>query len=115
MASTQRVPGFTKDDRHWLDRLLNDIGYADAFREVFVNEPAYSWFLQLMFSRCQILWAWRTDLQLVSHKSHVGCLLLGMLRKDRLMIACRLLWTTISHLVPTQTLRALLVPLSAHR
>ena len=37
-------PGFTKDDRHWLDHLLNDIGYVDAFREVFVNEPAYSWF-----------------------------------------------------------------------
>ena len=30
-------PGFTKEDRHWIDTLLNDIGYVDAFREVFVT------------------------------------------------------------------------------
>ena len=61
-------PGFTKDDRHWLDHLLNDIGYADAFREVFSDEPAYSWFPAADIFDMQKPGAWRTDLQLVSQE-----------------------------------------------
>ena len=61
-------PGFTKDDRHWLDHLLNDIGYADAFREIFINEPAYSWFPGDDVFNMSNPGAWRTDLQLVSQE-----------------------------------------------
>ena len=59
-------PGFTKEDRHWIDSLLNDVGYVDAFREVFANEPAYSWFPGPEVFDMPNPGAWRTDLQLAS-------------------------------------------------
>ena len=74
-------PGFTKDDRHWLDHLLNDIGYADAFREVFVNEPAYSWFPAANVFKMPNPGAWRTDLQLVSQEISRRVLAAGYVTK----------------------------------
>ena len=59
-------PGFTQEDRHWIDMLLNDIGYVDAFREVFADEPAYSWFPKPEVFDMPNPGAWRTDLQLAS-------------------------------------------------
>jgi len=61
-------PGFTKDDRQWIDTLLNEVGYADAFREVFTNEPAYSWYPSSDVFDMPNPGAWRTDLQLVSQE-----------------------------------------------
>ena len=74
-------PGFTKYDRHWLDHLLSDIGYADAFREVFVNEPAYSWFPKAEIFNMPNPGAWRTDLQLVSQEISRRVLAAGYVRK----------------------------------
>lgn len=62
------TPGFTKEDRQWLDGLLTEAGYVDAYRSVFANEPAYSWFPEGPLSGIEQPGAWRTDLQLVSQE-----------------------------------------------
>ncbi|MBU29726.1 MAG: exodeoxyribonuclease III [Gammaproteobacteria bacterium] len=74
-------PGFTKDDRHWLDSLLSGIGYADAFRQVFINEPAYSWFPEAEIFNMPNPGAWRTDLQLVSQEISSRVLAAGYVTK----------------------------------
>jgi exodeoxyribonuclease-3 len=60
------TPGFSQEDRNWIDTLLTDSGYVDAFRAVFANEPAYSWFPSNGVLGIDDPGAWRTDLQLVS-------------------------------------------------
>lgn len=60
--------GFTKEDRHWLEMILNEVGYVDAFREVFTNEPAYSWFPGSDVFLMPEPGAWRVDLQLISRE-----------------------------------------------
>ena len=61
-------PGFTKADRQWLDTILDQTGYVDAFREVFSNEPAYSWFPGPDVFSMPDPGAWRVDLQLISQE-----------------------------------------------
>ena len=76
-------PGFTKEDRHWINMLLNDIGYVDAFREVFTNEPAYSWFPRPEVFDMPNPGAWRTDLQLASLEISRRVLAAGYVSKRR--------------------------------
>ena len=63
--------------------LLNDIGYVDAFREVFANEPAYSWFPGPEVFDMPNPGAWRTDLQLASLQISRRILAAGYVSKRR--------------------------------
>ncbi len=74
-------PGFSKQDRQWLDGLLNEAGYVDAFRAVFSNEPAYSWFPDDTVFGMANPGAWRTDLQLVSQEISRRILAAGYVTK----------------------------------
>lgn len=59
-------PGFRREDRAWLDEILTQHGYLDAFREVSATEAAYSWFPDQQVFGLANPGGWRTDLQLVS-------------------------------------------------
>ena len=59
-------PGFRKSDRCWLDSIMKDVGYVDAFRQIFENERAYSWFPNDEIFDMPNPGAWRTDLQIAS-------------------------------------------------
>lgn len=59
-------PGFRREDRLWLVKLIADVGYVDAYRQIFGNELAYSWFPDDKVFDMQNPGAWRTDLQLAS-------------------------------------------------
>ena len=60
----QPVAGVYEEDRHWIDTLLNEVGYVDAFRGICQN-------LHIAGFQGQVAdmpnpGAWRTDLQLAS-------------------------------------------------
>ena len=61
-------PGFTKEDRQWLEMLLNQAGYVDAFRELSPKESAYSWFPGPDVFSMPAPGGWRVDLQLISRE-----------------------------------------------
>ncbi len=57
--------GFLPEERAWLDRLFDDVGMVDAFREVNSKPDQYTW-----WSNRGQAWAknvgWRIDYQIVS-------------------------------------------------
>lgn len=75
------TPGFTKADRQWLDQVLSEAGYVDAFRAVFANEAAYSWFPTEAELGMPHPGAWRTDLQLASQEIAKRILTAGYVAK----------------------------------
>ena len=63
--SNQKNSGFTPEERAWMDRLLDEIGYVDAFRAVNQAPEEYTW-----WSNRGRAWeknvGWRIDYQIVS-------------------------------------------------
>jgi exodeoxyribonuclease-3 len=63
--SNQKNSGFLPEERGWLDRLYDHVGYVDAFREVNHQPDQYTW-----WSNRGQAWAknvgWRIDYQVVS-------------------------------------------------
>jgi exodeoxyribonuclease-3 len=63
--SNQKNSGFLPEERAWLDRLYDDVGYVDAFREVCPDAGEYTW-----WSNRGQAWSknvgWRIDYQVVS-------------------------------------------------
>jgi len=63
--ANQKHSGFTPEERAWMDRLIDEIGYVDAFRVVNQEPDQYTW-----WSNRGRAWeknvGWRIDYQLVS-------------------------------------------------
>lgn len=63
--ANQNYPGFTPEERAWLDTLFGERGYIDAFRTVNQEEGQYTW-----WSNRGRAWdknvGWRIDYQIVS-------------------------------------------------
>ena len=65
--SNQKNSGFLPDERAWLDRLYDEVGYIDAFRLVNREPDQYTW-----WSHRGQAWArnvgWRLDYQVITPK-----------------------------------------------
>jgi exodeoxyribonuclease III len=63
--SNQNNPGFTPEERAWMDHILDNVGYVDAFRTVNPSADEYTW-----WSNRGRAWeknvGWRLDYQLVT-------------------------------------------------
>jgi exodeoxyribonuclease-3 len=63
--ANQKNPGFTPEERAWLDRMLDQVRYVDAFRVVNQEADQYTW-----WSNRGRAWAknvgWRIDYQLAT-------------------------------------------------
>jgi exodeoxyribonuclease-3 len=65
--SNQKNSGFLPDERAWLDRLYDEVGYIDSFRLVNKEDEQYTW-----WSNRGQAWAknvgWRLDYQVITPK-----------------------------------------------
>ena len=63
--SNQKNPGFTPEERAWMDHIVDEVGYVDAFRQVNRDPDQYTW-----WSNRGRAWdknvGWRIDYQLVT-------------------------------------------------
>jgi exodeoxyribonuclease-3 len=63
--ANQKNSGFTPEERAWMDRILDQVGYVDAFRQVNSEPDQYTW-----WSNRGRAWdnnvGWRIDYQLVT-------------------------------------------------
>jgi len=63
--SNQKNSGFTPEERAWMDHVVDEVGYVDAFRQVNQEPEQYTW-----WSNRGRAWeknvGWRIDYQLVS-------------------------------------------------
>lgn len=63
--ANQKNPGFTPEERAWMDHVLDNVGYIDAFRAVNQSPDEYTW-----WSQRGRAWennvGWRIDYQLVT-------------------------------------------------
>ncbi len=64
--SNQRNSGFLPDERAWMDKLLGEMQFVDAFREVNQEAEQYTWWS----SRSRVAWennvGWRIDYQIIT-------------------------------------------------
>ena len=63
--SNQKNSGFTPEERAWMDKLIDRIGYVDAFRVVNPNPDEYTWWSQRGQARANNV-GWRIDYHLAS-------------------------------------------------
>jgi exodeoxyribonuclease-3 len=63
--ANQKNSGFTPEERAWMDHIVDDVGYVDAFRQVNRDPDQYTW-----WSNRGRAWdknvGWRIDYQLVT-------------------------------------------------
>ncbi|GAB1258652.1 exodeoxyribonuclease III [Aurantivibrio plasticivorans] len=59
----QKTPGFTENDRLWMDQLIHELGYVDAFRRVNSDKDEFSWWPSGEMGNGD---GWRTDFQIAS-------------------------------------------------
>ncbi|MBN1239305.1 MAG: exodeoxyribonuclease III [Gammaproteobacteria bacterium] len=63
--ANQKNPGFTPEERAWMDHILGNVGYVDAFRAVNQSTDEYTW-----WSHRGRAWeknvGWRIDYQLLT-------------------------------------------------
>jgi exodeoxyribonuclease-3 len=69
--ANQKYSGFTPEERAWMDHVIDDLGYVDAFRVVNREPEQYTW-----WSNRGRAWeknvGWRIDYQLVSPGLRAG-------------------------------------------
>ena len=63
--SNQKNSGFTPEERAWMDHILDDVGFADAFRTVDLRADQYTWWSNRGRARENNV-GWRIDYQLVT-------------------------------------------------
>jgi exodeoxyribonuclease-3 len=63
--SNQKNSGFTPEERAWMDKLIDSIGYVDAFRVVNSEPDQYTWWSNRGRARENNV-GWRIDYHLVS-------------------------------------------------
>lgn len=63
--SNQKTSGCLPEERAWLDNLLTQEGYADAFRLINQHAEEYSWWSQRFNARAKNV-GWRIDYQIIS-------------------------------------------------
>lgn len=63
--SNQKNSGFTPEERAWMDRLIDEIGFVDAFRVVNPKPDQYTWWSQRGRARENNV-GWRIDYHLAS-------------------------------------------------
>ncbi|MBR9805129.1 exodeoxyribonuclease III [bacterium] len=62
LASWKDKPGFSEDERQWMDQMLMDLGYVDAFRSAISDEDEYTWWPSSEIGKNGL----RVDYQIVS-------------------------------------------------
>jgi exodeoxyribonuclease-3 len=65
--SNQKNSGFLPDERAWLDRLYDEVGYIDAFRLVNREPDQYTWWSHRGQARARNV-GWRLDYQVITPK-----------------------------------------------
>ena len=63
--SNQKNSGCTPEDQAWVDTVLDEIGYADAFREINKKAGEYTWWSNRGNARANNV-GWRIDYQFVT-------------------------------------------------
>lgn len=63
--SNQKNSGFLPEERAWLDRVFDDLGYVDAFRAVDQRPDQYTWWSNRGQARANNV-GWRIDYQITS-------------------------------------------------
>ena len=63
--SNQKNSGFTPEERAWMDKLIGEIGFVDAFRVVNQKPDQYTWWSQRGNARANNV-GWRIDYHLLS-------------------------------------------------
>jgi exodeoxyribonuclease-3 len=63
--SNQKNSGFTPEERAWMDKLIDELGFVDAFRVVNQQPDQYTWWSQRGSAREKNV-GWRIDYHLLS-------------------------------------------------
>lgn len=63
----QKNSGFLPEERQWMDNLLTKEGFIDSFRELYPDEPLYTWWSNRGQAYANDV-GWRLDYQLVTQE-----------------------------------------------
>jgi exodeoxyribonuclease III len=64
--TNQKTSGFLPEERAWLDKLFNEIGFVDAFRVLNQEPDQYTWWSQRNRDAYANNVGWRIDYQIIS-------------------------------------------------